>query len=316
MNLGITCDICSQENFTGKRYQCQTCLPSVNFDVCSSCLPKVDSFHPRHKWAFVPNPSKIHANRILMAKRAIALLKNAGSNVGDRDDATGWRMSHAQRVLAVDTLELKKLIAAAEDSPSESSFDGSILNHSFDTLLGMYSQALVQDASAAYLKNIEEDMSSLSVNHPTTSQWRTQGSRNHSSDLASSQWLQDFLEKQQSRNEEEEREREEERKREEAEEERKERIREKVIRDKIIYEKIIEKKRVDKFYEDKYYKDKRISEQYQTANRLAQERSTQQHIENQRVAQEQRATAIREQHIRDQAIQQQRREEASRQQRR
>ena len=39
MNLGITCDICLRESFYEERYQCQTCLPLVSFDACSSCLP-------------------------------------------------------------------------------------------------------------------------------------------------------------------------------------------------------------------------------------------------------------------------------------
>ena len=203
MNLGIMCDICSQENFTGKRYQCQTCLPSVSFDACSSCLPKVDSFHPRHEWAFVPNPSKIHANRILIAKRAIALLNNAGSNGGDRDDATGWRMSDAQKVLAVEKLgfEILMATAVAAGSRSESLFDGSILDHSFNTLLHQYRQALAQDATAADLERIRGDIPSLSVNQPIASQLRTHGSPSHISDPAVSQRLQDFLDEQRRRDE-------------------------------------------------------------------------------------------------------------------
>ena len=323
MNLGIICDICFQNNFAGKRYQCQSCLPLISFDVCSSCLPNVGSFHPKHKFAFVPNASKIHANRIILATRAITLLKNGGSNSYDRDDATGWRMSDAQRVLAVDTLELQKRISAVStNSLSGLSSTESNMDHSINTSLHNSSQTLINKSMETYLKNLQEGISSLSVSQPTEGRLGTHTLPDYSADLALSHWLQDFSEERRKKIEEEE----EDRKREEAEQERiREKIirdkvirdkvirdkvirdkviRDKVIRDKVIHEKIVKKAYEDKYYADKSYADKRINEQYQTANRIAQERRTQQQIENERVAQASRMAVIRQEQIRQDVIRQ------------
>jgi hypothetical protein len=98
MNIGISCDICKHKNFTGKRYQCQTCLPSLSFDVCSSCLPEADLVHPKHNIVFVSNENKMHNNRWQLASRAIILMNSRGSKAGDRDDITGWSMAHAEHV--------------------------------------------------------------------------------------------------------------------------------------------------------------------------------------------------------------------------
>ncbi|CAF1319995.1 unnamed protein product [Adineta steineri] len=311
MNLGISCDICFRQNFTGKRYQCQTCLPSISFDVCSSCLPKVDLFHPKHKLIFVPNAIKIHANRIVLATRAIKILNAAEYNGIDLDDATGWRLSDAQTVLAVNMLELQKLINAVSAlSLSDSLSDESELNSCSDTSLQEYSQSFVEDPMLTYLKNVQkemasldvasylnglqEEMASLSVSPPVEKRLETHMSPDFSSSLDYNQWMLGFLEQQRKTLEVQK-----------EEDEKQDRIRQKVIHDKIIHDNIIRDERLKKFHIDKHYENERINKQYQTANRLDQERRLQSHLENERVTQASRMAAIQQQQILDDAIQQQ-----------
>lgn len=97
-NLTYTCNLCDEKNFFGKRYQCQQCF---NYNVCSKCLSKARKNHyplEKHTFIYIPNFTKIYANRTLLAHRALQILQYFKANSNDRDQLTGWTLSEARRV--------------------------------------------------------------------------------------------------------------------------------------------------------------------------------------------------------------------------
>ena len=89
-NLNITCNVCGEKHFFGKRYQCRLCF---DYNVCSKCLSKTQHRHypsEQHTFTYVSNPTKIHSNRYLLADRALQILRYRNADHADRDDITGW----------------------------------------------------------------------------------------------------------------------------------------------------------------------------------------------------------------------------------
>ena len=108
-HFGVFCRICYRNNFSGDLYQCEQCRSPGSFDVCSKCIFLANSSHPNHTFVFVPNAKKIHFNRLILAYRAMRLLKQSGAKAGDRDELTGWTMLVAASVVATESLALQKL---------------------------------------------------------------------------------------------------------------------------------------------------------------------------------------------------------------
>lgn len=97
-NLTITCDLCSEKHFFGKRYQCRKCL---DYNVCEKCLPEVRHSHypsQKHTFIYISNPTKISINRLLLAHRALQTLRYFNADSTDRDTLTGWTLAEAQSI--------------------------------------------------------------------------------------------------------------------------------------------------------------------------------------------------------------------------
>ena len=94
-NLTVTCNLCNQKHFFGKRYQCRQCF---DYNVCSNCLANAKNVHyssEKHVFDFIPNTTKIHSNRYLLAERAKQVLHHRNADFCDRDEITGWTMDEA-----------------------------------------------------------------------------------------------------------------------------------------------------------------------------------------------------------------------------
>jgi hypothetical protein len=99
-NLNIICDLCNEKHFFGKRYQWQQCF---DYDVCSKCLSEAEHSHypsEQHTFFYVPNPTKIHSNRYLLADRTLQMLRHRNANPTDRDEITGWSLTEAEIIYA------------------------------------------------------------------------------------------------------------------------------------------------------------------------------------------------------------------------
>ncbi len=91
----ITCNLCKEKNFPGKRYQCRQCY---DYNVCSNCLNQAKITHyvsEKHILNFIPNSTKIRFNRHLLAERTIQFLRYQNRNFFDRDPITGWTINEA-----------------------------------------------------------------------------------------------------------------------------------------------------------------------------------------------------------------------------
>jgi hypothetical protein len=100
-------------NFIGKRYQCRQCF---HFNVCSTCLSKAENIHypfEKHIFDFIPNPTKIHSNRYLLAERTKQVLRHRHANYSERDETTGWTADEAE-IIAKE--ELKSYIGVWEEA--------------------------------------------------------------------------------------------------------------------------------------------------------------------------------------------------------
>jgi hypothetical protein len=119
-NLAITCNLCGEKHFFGKCYQCRQCS---DYNVCSNCLSEAQQSHcssQQHTFTYVPNPTKIHSNRALLADRTVKMLqyRNAGST--HRDEITGWTLTEAE-IISAD--ENKNYLAAWKEASQISEDD-------------------------------------------------------------------------------------------------------------------------------------------------------------------------------------------------
>ncbi|UJR29541.1 hypothetical protein I4U23_010758 [Adineta vaga] len=96
MNMGLTCDICFQVNFSGHRFKCLDC---PDFDVCQRCCPIALR---SHRLRLESNPQKVQMNRQLLAQRTICVLTDPTSLLfgQQKDYFTGWTLDEAKIILA------------------------------------------------------------------------------------------------------------------------------------------------------------------------------------------------------------------------
>lgn len=95
IHYNIICDGCKARNFKGLyRYQCHECRES--YDLCASCYQNAHKLHPNHKFKIVQSPLLQMSNSILMANRAIQVLKRFPNQ--QRDPLTGYTMKVAERI--------------------------------------------------------------------------------------------------------------------------------------------------------------------------------------------------------------------------
>ncbi|CAF1129281.1 unnamed protein product [Rotaria sordida] len=94
MHYNTSCDGCKTVNFKGIRYQCDECRQS--YDLCESCYHKANELHPNHEFKIVQSPWLQLSNRILLARRAIQVLKKFPNQ--QYDPLTGYTLQDAQQV--------------------------------------------------------------------------------------------------------------------------------------------------------------------------------------------------------------------------
>ncbi len=130
-NLTITCDLCGEKYFFGKRYQFRQCL---DYNVCSKCLSDAQHSHcpsEQHTFLYIPNLTKIHINRFLLAGRALQILQYHNADSTDLDEIIGWTFDAAQ-LIYVDEMDnyyeaWKKQSHILEDNDID--FISSIIEH-------------------------------------------------------------------------------------------------------------------------------------------------------------------------------------------
>lgn len=172
-HLGYTCGICEKSDFAGQRYQCEQCRVTRTFNVCSACITETGLVHPNHTFVRVPNESKVHCNRLLLAYRSMLILKQRGSKIGDRDDLTGWTMFAAASIVATESLAIQKLTPMHTGSSRamaalHAGLPVSVnkLGAAFrDFMLQFYFEQLSQEATAVRTP----DIARLTLGSPTTS---------------------------------------------------------------------------------------------------------------------------------------------------
>ncbi|CAF0774392.1 unnamed protein product [Adineta steineri] len=92
-HFGVTCNGCSSECFTGKRYQCRECSPS--YDLCEKCF---DKKHTHHEFRYIQHFMLFAHNRQILAVRTMSLAAKNG-DLDRRDSITGWTVSDAERII-------------------------------------------------------------------------------------------------------------------------------------------------------------------------------------------------------------------------
>ena len=172
-HFGYTCGICEKSDFAGHRYQCEQCRVPQTFNVCLACRSVTELVHPNHAFVLVPNESKIHFNRLLLAYRSMLILKQRGSKVGDRDELTGWTMFAAASIVAAESLAIQKLTPVLTGpSRAMAALHAGLpvsvnkLGAAFrDFMLQFYFEQLSQDTTAAMVP----DITRLTLESPTNS---------------------------------------------------------------------------------------------------------------------------------------------------
>lgn len=95
-HLNVSCDNCSKESFSGRRYVCEQCPPT--YDLCEKCYGKT---HTDHTFKYVQHPALRASNLKLLAMRTLMLAEQNGNNYNKnwRDPSTGWTKSDAEQII-------------------------------------------------------------------------------------------------------------------------------------------------------------------------------------------------------------------------
>jgi hypothetical protein len=93
-HIGVSCDGCSKQSFSGKRYRCEECPSS--YDLCENCYGKK---HTHHQFKYIQHPALHANNQHMLALRTLVLAEKNGNHSQWRDPLTGWTKSDAEQIL-------------------------------------------------------------------------------------------------------------------------------------------------------------------------------------------------------------------------